>query len=293
VTVVADKFAMIPSKHPVIYLSKISGLAKLMLPLMFLLLPVTCGSAMPGMTLGGSSGLITVPIPDFEPESRSMAFKVSSYDGHNDYNGQIFSESKNERVISLRNKFSAEIEASLVNMNFKRTSLANFSGNASLFGLGIKISPMEGERDFCYGCNFAPMTNSESLQADIEQIESLRNLYATFQERLSARILGFFNISAAFAGSQKIIFPDGSKREVDRNDIYSGTLGAKIQTGRTTEFLCEFKTGHYRDLFSEDSVRYRLHAGFRLNIHSGEIEILVYDLSSTDPTAGLGFSMNF
>ncbi len=284
---------MMPSKCPVPYLFKISEIARFVLPLLLLLLPCRCPGALHGVTLGGSSGLITTPIPDFEPESRSLAFKTSSYDGRKDYNGQSFAESKNEQVISFRNKFSGEIEASLIYMSFDRNSLANFNGDAGLYGLGVKVSPLEGSRDFCYGFNFAPMTNRESLLADIEQIESLRNIYATFHEQLTSRIDGFFNISAAFAGSQKIIFPDGSRREVDRNDIYTGTLGAKMQAGKRSEFICEFKTGHYRDLFSEDTVRYRLHAGFRLNVRKGQLEILAYDLSSADPSVGFGCSMNF
>ena len=263
----------------------------LLLHLVFLFSPLYAGDF--GTTFAGSSGLLTVPVPDFSATGRGLAFKSNSFDGQLNYENQLIDTGKDEQVLSIRNKFSREIEMSVVNVNFRRRGLAALSGSASLYGIGVKVSPDEGERDFCYGFNVSPLTNRESLLSDIEQIESLRNLYTTFHEKLARRIDGYLHLSVAWTGSQKIEFADGSRREKDRNEIYTGTLGASVQIGHGAMFICEFKTGHYRDLLSDDTVRYRLHSGLRLNLSRGSLEAVVYDLTNTDLTIGFGGSVNF
>ncbi|HPT45528.1 MAG TPA: hypothetical protein PLM07_06485 [Candidatus Rifleibacterium sp.] len=263
----------------------------LLLPLALAVSPAYGGNS--GTTFAGSSGLFTVPVPDFSATGRGLAFKSNSFDGRLNYQNQTIDTGKDEQLISIRNKFSSEIEMSLVNVNFRRRGLAALSGSANLYGIGVKVSPDEGDRDFCYGFNVAPLTNRESLLSDIEQIESLRNLYATFHEKMSRRIDGYLSLSVAYAGSQKIEFADGSRREKDRNEIYTGTLGASMQIGHGAMFICEFKTGHYRDLLSDDTVRYRLHSGLRLNLSRGTIEAVVYDLTNADMTIGFGGGVNF
>lgn len=246
-----------------------------------------------GVTLAGSSGLITVPTPDFATSSRGIALKMSSSDGTAMYNNTRIKLSKDETLISIRAKTEPEVEVSLVHLRYDRQSIAELTGSAKHFGLGVKYSPLIDKQDMCVGFNFTPMTTSESMLADIEQIESLRNVYVTVGEALTPKITGFLNVAAAFAGKQKIDFSDGTRRDIKRNDIYTATMAFSYRMKSNTEFISEFKVGHYRNLLTGDAVRYRMHAGVRFGRGRYNFELNVLDLSDSDPTLALGGSVKF
>lgn len=246
-----------------------------------------------GVTLSGSSGLLTIAIPDSRPSSYGFACKVNQARGSATFEGRAIDLEKDETVFSGHWKYDEEIELSLVHLSYDRVSLPELSGSAAHTGIGVKITTKEGERDFCYGFNYAPMNTFESMLADIEQIESLRNVYATFADSLTANLTGYLNLSAAFAGKQKIVFSDGSRRDVDRNDIYTGSLGLEYRLKQGFSAVAEWKIGHYREMMSEDTVRYRLHGGLRFSGERYGIEISAYNLNDADPVVGAGGVMNF
>lgn len=246
-----------------------------------------------GVTLAGSTGLVTIPTPDFASASRSIAFKYNVSDGSIFYNNSRVELSKDEMVLSARAKLDAEVEVSLVHLSYDRRSIAQLTGSARHYGLGVKYSPKNEANDMCVGFNFAPMTTSESILADVEQIESLRNVYVTVGEALSARVSGYLNVAAAFAGRQKIEFSDGTRRDVTRNDIYTATLAFACHLRNSLELYTEFKIGHYRNLLTGDSVRYRMHAGLRTGNEKYNLELTGFNVNENDPTLGLGVNMNF
>jgi len=246
-----------------------------------------------GVTLSGASGLLTISTPDSRPEGYGFAGKVNQARGGASFEGRPIDLEKDETIFSGRWKYDEEIELSLVYLSYDRLSIRELSGSARHTGIGIKVTPKEGEKDFCYGFNYAPMNTFESMLADIEQIESLRNVYATFADSLTKSMTGYLNISAAFAGKQKIVFSDGSRRDVDRNDIYTGSLGLEYKLRQGFSVIAEWKIGHYREMMSEDSVRYRLHGGLRFSGERYGIEISAYNLNDADPVVGAGGVMNF
>jgi len=246
-----------------------------------------------GVTLSGSSGLLTIAIPDSRPSSYGFACKVNQARGSATFEGRAIDLEKDETVFSGRWKYDEEIELALVYLSYDRVSLPELSGSASHTGIGVKVTPKDGEKDFCYGFTYAPMNTFESMLADIEQIESLRNVYATFADSLTANLTGYLNLSAAFAGKQKIVFSDGSRRDVDRNDIYTGSFGLEYRLRKGFSAIAEWKIGHYREMMSEDTVRYRFHGGLRFSGERYGIEISAYNLNDADPVVGAGGVMNF
>jgi len=246
-----------------------------------------------GTTLAGSSGLLTVPVPDRSVSGRSFAVKFNRAEGKVTYNNQPVSLSKNEGIISVRNKFDAELEGSLVLLAYDRKSLPQLTGSVEHYGVGCKVTTEGEDEDFCYGFNYAPMDTRESMLADIEQIESLRNVYATFAEKFNDRITGYLNLSAAFAGRQRIEFSDGSRRDVKRNDIYTGTFAATCRFRERIHLIGEFKVGHYRNMLVTEETRYRLHAAVRFAGDRFNYELAGYNLNDADPVIGVGGNMKF
>jgi hypothetical protein len=255
--------------------------------------PAFAASNVAGVTLAGSSGLLTVPVPDTSASGRSFALKYNRAEGKAKFNNQPVSLSKNEGLISVRNKFDDEVEGSLIFLAYDRKSLPQLTGSVNHCGIGFKVTPRGEERDFCYGFNYTPMNTHESMLADIEQIESLRNVYATFVEQLSPRITGYLNLAAAFAGRQRIEFSDGSRRDVKRNDIYTGTFAAACRFRDRFQLIGEFKIGHYRNMLVTDETRYRLHAAVRFDGHRFNYELAGYNLNDSDPVIGVGGNMKF
>lgn len=246
-----------------------------------------------GATLSGVSGLLTMATPDSRPTGYGFAAKINQARGSASFEGRPIDLEKDEAIFSGRWKYDEEIELALVYLSYDRVSLPELSGSARHTGVGVKVTPKDGEKDFCYGFNYTPMNTFESMLADIEQIESLRNVYATFADTLSANMTGYLNISAAFAGRQKIIFSDGSRRDVDRNDIYTGSIGLEWKLRSGFSAIAEWKIGHYREMMAEDTVRYRVHGGLRFSGERYGIEISAYNLNDADPVLGAGGVMNF
>lgn len=246
-----------------------------------------------GVNLSGSSGLLTVATPDSRPTGYGFAAKVNQARSSASFEGRPIDLEKDETIVSGRWKYDEEIELALVYLSYDRVSIPELSGSARHTGIGVKVTPKDGEKDFCYGFNYAPMNTFESMLADIEQIESLRNVYATFADTLSANMTGYLSLSAAFAGRQKIVFSDGSRRDVDRNDIYTGSLGVEWKLRSGFSAIAEWKIGHYREMMTEDTVRYRVHGGLRFSGERYGIEISAYNLNDADPVLGAGGVMNF
>ena len=246
-----------------------------------------------GVTLSGSSGLLTIPTPDFATRTRGLSFKQSETGSSIIYNGSVVNLNKDETSLTARAKIDPEVEISLVYLSYDRVSIPQLTGSVNHYGIGAKYSPADDARDICFGFNFVPMDSYESVLADIEQIESLRNVYVTAGEALTQNLNGYINLLSAFTGKQKIEFSDGTRRDVKRNDILTGSLGLSYRFRKFVSLFGEFKVGHYRDMISDDSVRYRIHGGIRLSTSNVQFECAGFNLTDNDPALSLGCSICF
>ena len=80
-----------------------------------------------GTTMGGTSGLITIPTPDYnEKTSFSISGKGSSTDYKMRVNGQRVTNTKDESIVGLKYYPKPEFELSATNLHYKRTNDADF-----------------------------------------------------------------------------------------------------------------------------------------------------------------------
>ncbi|EKD81049.1 MAG: hypothetical protein ACD_39C02008G0001 [uncultured bacterium] len=161
------------------------------------------------------------------------------------------------------------------------------------YSFGMKYSAPFEDKQMCMGFNFAPMSAEELNLADIEQIENLRNVYLTVSEKLTDKFTGHLNLTSAFTKKQKIDFGNGIIRELNRKDIFIGALGLDYQFGEYATLFGECRIGNYRDIFTDESVRYRLHAGMRFGSNAFQLEVMGLNLTEDLPVLVVGGSLGF
>ncbi len=259
--------------------------------------PIVERPARTGMTYSGTTGLVTIPAPDFQEERRvGFTYKAGTYKQDIGVNGVPTKLEKDEFVAGFRAAIHPDLELSVLHMNYQRKSdpkVAGLNFKEDSTALGMKYSTHVGEKDLCLGFNFAPMDANELNLADLEQIEKLRNVYMTVSETVASGVTGFLNVTSAFTKKQEIDFGNGTKQKIDRKDIIIGSLGLEYRFKEFATFFCEAKFGNYRDVFQKDSVRHRLHAGFRVGLKSFQAEVLGLNLSEDNPTLVLGGTVSF
>lgn len=252
-----------------------------------------------GATMSGAAGLITMPTPDYQKEGTIAAsFKTSNSESDLYINNARVEVSKDEYIASLRYNARPNLEVSLNNLRYERSSTPALTGldvERDHLAVGLKYTAKHDKNDFCVGFNFAPMSAKDLNLADIEQIENMRNVYFTMAENIADKFTGYFNVSSVFTKNQEIDFGNGVKQKINRKDILIGGLGLEYQVAEAATIFGEAKFGNYRDFdyFREDSVRHRIHAGARVGVENVQLELMGLNVTEDNPTFVLGGSIGF
>lgn len=258
--------------------------------------PVVARAAHAGSCYGGSSGLATIPTPDFHQTRVGFSYKSGTWDQDVIIGGVETDVEKKEQTVSLRYNIAENLELSANHLKYERNSTPitkglNFKEDTTAFGM--KYSTHHGDKDLCMGFNFAPMTAEELNLADIEQIENLRNVYLTISETVAENLTGYLNLTSAFTKKQEMDFGNGVIHKVNRKDILIGAFALEYSVANVASVFCEYKVGNYRDIFKNDSVRHRFNAGLRLGNENIQAEVLGLNLSEDSPTMVFGGSIGF
>ena len=258
--------------------------------------PVVERTAHAGSCYTGSSGLVTIPTPDFQKTKVAFSYKTGFREQYLNVNGTKTKLQKGENTASMRINLDDNLEFSVNHLKYERrtkpkTLALNHIDDTVAFGM--KYSAHHGDKDMCMGFTFAPMTAEELNQADIEQIENLRNAYLTISETVADNTTGYLNLTSAFTKKQEINFGNGLVQKVDRKDILIGGFGLEYSFAETASIFCEYKVGNYRDIFKENSARHRVNAGLRLGTENIQAEILGMNISEDNPTMVVGGSLAF
>jgi hypothetical protein len=258
--------------------------------------PVVERVAHTGSCYTGSSGLVTIPTPDFHDTKVAVSYKSGTWDQDINVNGTLHEVEKDEFTASMRFNLSPHVELSANHLKYERKSTPTATGldtKEDTVAFGMKYSAHQGDKDICLGFTFAPMSAEELNMADIEQIENLRNVYLTVTEKITDDFDGYLNLTSAFTKKQEIDFGNGVVQKVNRKDILIGGFGLEYRLADVASVFCEYKVGNYRDIFSKDSVRHRFHGGFRVGTSNIQAEILGMNLSEDNPTLVMGGSLAF
>ena len=252
-----------------------------------------------GTTMSGNTGLITIPVPARKKEQTAGAsIKFSNVTSDLGVNGTNVRIEKDEYIYGVRYNARPNLEISLSNLHYERSSnpgLVGIDTKKDHVAAGMKYTTNIDEKEFCMGFNFAPMSAKEMNMADIEQIESLRNVYFTMAESITSNFTGYMNLSSVFTNNQKIDFGNGVIQKVNRKDILLGGIGLEYKIADSASVFGEAKFGNYRDFdyFKKDSVRHRINAGARVGSENAALELMGLNVTDGDPTFVIGGSLGF
>lgn len=249
-----------------------------------------------GATLSGSSGLISIPTPDFQTRKAAFSYRKGYVKSSIFSNNKKINLEKDEFFASLRANIKPNLEVSASRLKYIRASNPTINGlnfEKDHYGFGLKYSTHLAEHDMCIGFNFTPMTAEELNLADIEQIENLRNAYITMSEKIGENFFGYLGLSAAFTKKQTIDFGGGFVQKLNRKEMVIGSVGLEYQLGQSAAVFGEAKFGNYRDIFKQDSVRHRIHGGFRAGLDNFQLELMALNVTEKNPTMVFGGSLGF
>lgn len=252
-----------------------------------------------GSCYTGSSGLVTIPTPDFQDTKVAFTYKAGTWEQDINLANNKVELDKDEYLAGIRLNLSPHVELSVSQLNYERktdpvtakTQNLNYKEDATSFGM--KYSAHHGAKDICLGFTFAPMSAQELNLADIEQIENLRNAYMTVSESINEQTSGYLHLASVFTKKQEIDFGNGIVQKVNRKDILIGGLGLEYSFANYFAVFGEYKVGNYRDIFTKDSVRHRFHAGIRLGSKNIQAELTGMNLSEDNPTMVFGGTLAF
>jgi hypothetical protein len=245
-----------------------------------------------GTTMSGSSGLVTMPTPDFAARSANISYKMNSSEGRY----VQYKLEKDEEFVGIRGKVNENLELTIGQLSYERRSNPLATGlnfKEDHVSVGMKYSAPLDDKQMCMGFSFAPMSAKELNLADIEQLEALRNIYLTISETINDSLTGYMNLTSVFTKKQTIEYASGITREINRKDILIGALGLNYQFGDYTSLFGELRVGNYRDIFKEDSVRYRLHCGMRFGNDAFQLEVMGLNMTEDKPVLVFGGSIGF
>lgn len=253
-------------------------------------------TAVLGSTMSGTSGLVAIPTPDYAEDGFHLSYKRNSSKSSIFAGNQQVNLDKDEQFIGVRAKLSQHLEVSASQLSYDRSSNPVVTGldfSRDHYSFGMKYSVPFEDKQMCMGFTFTPMSAKDLNLADIEQIENLRNIYLTVSEKINENCTGYMNLTSAFTKNQEIDFGNGVMRKLNRKDIFVGAFGLDHRFGEYTTAFAECRFGNYRDIFSEDSVRYRLHAGVRFGSEAFQFELMGLNLSEEEPVLVIGSSLGF
>ena len=252
-----------------------------------------------GTTMSGTSGLITIPTPDFN-EKTSLSFfgKGSSSDYDMRVNGQKVTNTKDETVVGLRYNPKPEFEVSATNMHYKRRNNANIKAienDDNVTSFGMKYTAGNDGKNYCFGFNFAPMSTEDMNNLDIEQLEAMRNIYCTISEEINDKLSGYVNIGTSFTKKQRIWLNNVDSIEIDKKNIVYGGIGVEYNIASSISLFGEFKVANYRDFeaYQDNPDRHRAHVGIRFGSENFQLECVGMNITGDDPNVVFGGAIGF
>lgn len=249
-----------------------------------------------GVTLAGTSGLITVPTADFtERGAVRVSYKGGITKRDLNFNGVAYKTSKNEHYTAATYNIDDNLELSINHLEYERSSkptLAGLTYHEDSTAFGMKYSAHNGRQDFCFGVAFAPMDAEELNKADLWQLEHLRTVYLTVTEGITDSLQEYMHAKTCSTDEQNIALGGGQVLKINRKDFLASAIGLELSHARMGSFFCEGQFFNYRDLFAKDSVRFSFNAGLRFG--KGRYFGEVFGLSlNQDPRMMLGVNAGF
>ncbi len=249
-----------------------------------------------GMCLSGTSGLMSVPTPDFQKDRRvSVSYKSGVTNRDITADKTKYDLEKNEQWISAAYSIKPNLEISLNHLQYDRSSspyLGDLNYEEDSTGFGMKYSTHIASQDFCFGGVFAPMSASELNSADLVQIENLRSVYMTLGEKLTDNINGFLNLKHCFTDNQTVELMNGRTLEYDRKEFLVSAIALEYAPSKNFAFMFESQFMNYRDFFSSGSDRVSLNVGIRGGAEAVQAEVFVMSFND-EPDLRLGLNIGF
>ncbi len=249
-----------------------------------------------GLTLSGTSGLITIPTADFQEDRTAiLSYKYGLTKQEAMFNNTKYDIEKNEHFGAVAINIERNLEFSVNYLKYKRSSEPALAGlnyweDATAFGL--KYSTHNGPQDFCFGVNYAPMTAEEMNKADLWQLEHLRSVYMTVTEDVNDSIRGYIHLKTTSTDDQKLDLGNGQQIKIDRKDFLTSGLGLEYTTSPNFALILEGQFFNYRDIFKDDSTRFSLNGGMRFGSQNLSIEVAGLSLNK-DPRGTVGAAIGF
>jgi hypothetical protein len=249
-----------------------------------------------GLCLTGTTGLVTIPTPDFPDQGTILLSHKSGLTKQNVLLGGVgYRVSKNEHYSGVTFNIKKNLELSLNHLQYERSSSPNVPGltySEDSTALGLKYSARNGKQDLCMGIAFAPMTAEELSKADLYQLEHLRTLYLTITEEIHGPVRGYLHAKTSSTDKQKIELPGQITQVINRKDFLTSAIGLELNLKGKGSFFCESQFFNYRDIFAKDSVRFSINAGVRLGSRHVGLEAMGLSLNQ-DPRIMLGGNLSF
>lgn len=252
-----------------------------------------------GMTMTGSSGLITIPTPDYIKSKKiGITAKGSEFEGKFKYADGVIKYDKNERNYGIRYNPTPAIQISLSDTHYERTNkyhIKGVEGHGDIIAAGLKCTASNDNINYCFGFTFAPMDADEMNAIDIEQLENNRNIYFTMSEKVSSHFNAYLNVGTSFTKKQEIQITDTEKIEFDTKNIVYGGIGAEYLLNENVSFFGEFKVANYRDFeaYKDSKTRHRAHIGARIGTEKAQVEVIGLNITGNNPTFVLGGNFGF
>ncbi len=252
-----------------------------------------------GTTMGGTSGLITIPTPDCNDKTKFAIFgKGSSIDYDMKVNGQKVTNTKDETILGLRFNPKPEFEISATNLHYKRSNNANINSLESednVTSFGMKYTAGNDGKNYCFGFNFAPMSSEDMNNLDIEQLENMRNIYFSFSEEINDKFSGYLNIGTSFTKKQTLWINQQNSIEIDKKNIVYGGIGLEYNIASSVSIFGEFKVANYRDIeaYQDNPDRHRAHIGARFGNDNFQLECIGMNITGDDPNVVFGGTIGF
>ena len=252
-----------------------------------------------GSTMSGTSGLITIPTPDYNEKTQVIiSGKGSKSDYKMNNNGQKIKHTKDESIVALRYNPKPEFELSATNLHYKRTNdanIKNLESDDNVTSFGMKYTAGNEGKNYCFGFNFAPMSSEDMNNLDIEQLEHMRNIYFSFSEEITDRLSGYVNIGTSFTKKQTIWLNNADSIEIDKKNIVYGGFGLEYQVASSMALFGEFKVANYRDFeaYQNNPDRHRAHVGVRFGNDNIQVECVGMNITGDDPNLVIGGAIGF
>ena len=249
-----------------------------------------------GLCLAGTSGLVTVPTPDFrEPGTVALSHKGGITSQNATLGGTRYEVNKNERYSAVTYNLKKNLELSINHLQYERSSKPSVPGltfREDSTAMGLKYSAHNGKQDLCMGVVFAPMSAEEMAKADLWQLEHLRSIYLTLTDEVYGPVNGYLHAKTSSTDKQKIELPGNITQTINRKDFLTSALGLEMNLKGSGSLFCEGQFFNYRDIFAEDSVRFSLNAGIRLGSKNIGVEAFGLSLNQS-PRVMLGTNIIF